>query len=144
MSTDAPFGLLHLDHVVLRARDASALVRFYCDVLGCAVEREAADVGLVQLRAGASLIDVIPVDGRLGQAGGRAPEPGNGHNVDHVCLRVAPFDGAAITAHLERHGARPTEVREVYGAEGLGPSIYLQDPEGNTVELKGPAQDAPP
>jgi glyoxylase I family protein len=79
------------------------------------------------------------VDGRLGRAGGRPPEHEDGHNVDHFCLRVEPFDALAITTHLKTHGVRATEVRDVYGAEGLGPSIYLDDPEGNTVELKGPA-----
>ncbi len=133
-----PFRLLRLDHVVLRARDGHALVRFYREVLGCTPERESTDAGLIQLRAGDSLIDIVPVTGRLGRAGGAAPAPDRAHNVDHVCLRVDPFDADAITAHLEQHGVRPSEVRQVYGAEGLGPSIYLDDPEGNTVELKGP------
>lgn len=141
MSDAAPFRLMHLDHVVLRASDATVLEHFYRQVLGCTLERENPDVGLIQLRAGDALIDIVPVDGRLGRAGGRAPEQ-DGHNVDHFCLRVEPFDAAAITAHLKRHGVRPTEVRDVYGAEGLGPSIYLDDPEGNTVELKGPAHRA--
>ncbi|HEX7036536.1 MAG TPA: VOC family protein [Pseudomonadales bacterium] len=139
MSETVPFRLLHIDHVVLRARDGDSLVRFYRDVLGCSLERRSDDVGLIQLRAGASLIDIVPVDGKLGRIGGRAPEYDEGHNVDHVCLRVEPFDAAAIQAHLKRHGLRPSEVREVYGAEGFGPSIYVDDPEGNTVELKGPA-----
>ena len=139
MTDDVPFRLLHLDHVVLRARSAEALVRFDRDVLGCTFERESREAGLIQLRAGACLIDVVPVEGHLGRAGGRPPEPGNRHNVDHLCLRVEPFDAAAITAHLNRHGVEPSEVRHVYGAEGMGPSIYLNDPEGNTVELKGPA-----
>jgi len=139
MAEPAPFALERIDHVVLRARDPSALVHFYCDVLGCRREREVAELGLVQLRAGASLIDVVAADGELGQAGGAAPAPATGHNVDHVCLRVMPFDAAAISAHLRRHGAQPSEVRQVYGAEGVGPSIYVDDPEGNTVELKGPS-----
>lgn len=142
MNDDAvPFQLLHLDHVVLRARDGTALTHFYRQVLGCTLERESADAGLVQLRAGDSLIDIVPVDGRLGRAGGQAPAPHGGHNVDHVCLRVDPFDATAIAAHLTRHGVKASEVRHVYGAEGLGPSIYLDDPEGNTVELKGPATE---
>jgi hypothetical protein len=105
------------------------------------VEREVAELGLTQLRAGASLIDIVAADGRLGQAGGAAPAPGDGHNVDHVCLRVDPFDPGAIDAHLRQHGVLPSEVRHVYGAEGMGPSIYLNDAEGNTVELKGPADE---
>lgn len=141
-SNDVPFRLLRLDHVVLRARDGEKLVRFYRDVLGCGLERENADAGLIQLRAGDSLIDIVPVNGSLGRAGGEPPAADGGHNVDHVCLRVDPFDAPVITRYLERHGVSPSEVRHVYGAEGLGPSIYLGDPEGNTVELKGPAAEA--
>lgn len=141
--SEVPFRLERLDHVVLRARDHRSLIRFYCGVLGCRQERAVEELGLYQLRAGASLIDIVAADGRLGAQGGAAPTPGDGHNVDHVCLRVEPFDGAVIRDHLERHGAEPSEVREVYGAEGTGPSVYVQDPEGNTVELKGPARTAP-
>ena len=137
MNDTVPFRLRHLDHVVLRARDGAALVRFYCEVLGCTPERESFEAGLVQLRAGNSLIDIVSVEGRLGRAGGAPPQRGDGHNVDHFCLRVEPFDARAITEHLKRHGVEPSAVRQVYGAEGLGPSIYLDDPEGNTVELKG-------
>mgnify|MGYP003700874417 CR=1 FL=1 len=139
MSDAVPFQFLRLDHVVLRARNADALTRFYCDVLGCQREREVPEVGLIQLRAGESLIDIVDAAGRLGRTGGAPPAADTGHNVDHVCLRVAPFDPDAITGHLQRHGLEPSEVRQVYGAEGFGPSIYLDDPEGNTVELKGPA-----
>jgi len=142
-SEPAPFALEHIDHVVLRARDSDLLQRFYCDVLGCRREREVAELGLLQLRAGASLIDIVAADGPLGRAGGPAPAPGGGHNVDHVCLRVMPFEPDAILEHLRRHGATPSEVRRVYGAEGFGPSIYVNDPEGNTVELKGPATPTP-
>lgn len=126
----------HLDHVVLRARDAGKLVAFYREVLGCSVEREL-DIGLVQLRAGAALIDIVAADSELGRRGG--PPPDAGRNLDHFCLRVEPFDEDAIRAQLAAHGVEGTDVMEVYGAEGFGPSIYLQDPEGNTVELKGPA-----
>ena len=142
MSDAVPFEFLRLDHVVLRARNADALTRFYCDVLGCRREREVAELGLVQLRAGESLIDIVDAAGRLGQAGGPPPAADGGHNVDHLCLRVAPFDPDAIAGHLGRHGVEPSDVRHVYGAEGFGPSIYLNDPEGNTVELKGPAEPA--
>lgn len=140
MSETVPFRLSHLDHVVLRARDSTGLVAFYREVLGCPVERENAELGLVQLRAGRALIDIVAADGQLGRKGGTAPSADGGHNVDHFCLRVEPFDPKRITAHLTRHGITPSEVRRVYGAEGMGPSIYLQDPEGNTIEIKGPAE----
>ncbi|HSR65886.1 MAG TPA: VOC family protein [Xanthomonadaceae bacterium] len=132
-----PFDLQRIDHVVLRVRDAAAMQAFYCDVLGCREERRQDAIGLVQLRAGDSLIDLVPVDGKLGRMGGAAPGP-EGRNMDHLCLRVEPFDKAAIMAHLEAHGARVGEFGSRYGAEGEGPSQYLFDPEGNVVELKGP------
>ncbi|MBL8277094.1 MAG: VOC family protein [Pelomonas sp.] len=126
-----------LDHLVLRVVDLDALTRFYVDVLGCAVERRQDEIGLVQLRAGRSLIDLVPVDGKLGRMGGVAPGP-EGRNMDHFCLRVEPFDAAAVRAHLAAHGVDAGAVESRYGAEGEGPSIYLADPEGNVVELKGP------
>lgn len=132
-----PFQLEHIDHVVLRARDAEVLRRFYCDVLGCREERRQDEIGLVQLRAGASLIDLVSVDGKLGRHGGRAPDS-EGHNMDHLCLSVAGYDEAAIVAHLHAHGVRLGSIGSRYGARGEGPSIYCFDPEGNMVELKGP------
>jgi catechol 2,3-dioxygenase-like lactoylglutathione lyase family enzyme len=129
--------LAGLDHLVLRVTDLPRQVAFYVDVLGCSIERRQDEIGLVQLRAGRSLIDLVPVDGKLGRLGGAAPGL-EGRNLDHFCLRVDPFDETAIRAHLSAHGiaAGPTDSR--YGAEGEGPSLYLSDPEGNVVELKGP------
>lgn len=126
-----------IDHVVLRVRDLAQMISFYQDVLGCRVERTETDLGLYQLRAGQSLIDLVPVDGVLGSKGGDAPEPYHKHNVDHICLRVEPFDPEAIAAFLTQHGVAVGEVARRYGAEGFGLSIYITDPEGNTVELKG-------
>ena len=127
-----------LDHVVIRARDAEALVRFYCDVLGCNVERRSSpEFGLVQLRAGDSLIDIVAVDSELGRMGGAPPATGGG-NMDHFCVRLERFDEQLIRDHLARHGVEGSPLEARYGAEGYGPSIYVQDPEGNTVELKGP------
>ena len=130
-----------IDHIVLRVVDLDAMIRFYCDVLGCTVERRQDDIGLVQLRAGSALVDLVPVDGKLGRQGGAAPGR-EGRNVDHVCFRVEPFDEAAIRARLGVVGVACGPVESRYGAGGEGPSIYLQDPEGNTLELKGPAWDA--
>ena len=130
--------LREIDHVVLRVVDLDAMLRFYCGVLGCTIERRDDAIGLIQLRAGRSLVDLVPVDGQLGLAGGAAPGP-EGRNMDHFCFRVDPFDEAAIGRHLQAHGvnAGPAELR--FGAGGKGPSIYVTDPEGNVVELKGPA-----
>jgi catechol 2,3-dioxygenase-like lactoylglutathione lyase family enzyme len=129
--------LLGLDHLVLRVIDAHAMTRFYVDVLGCTVERRQDEIGLIQLRAGASLIDLVPVDGKLGRAGGAAPGA-EARNLDHFCLRVAVFDEPAMRAHLAAHRVQAGAVESRYGAEGEGPSLYLTDPEGNVVELKGP------
>lgn len=131
------FQILGLDHVVLRVTDLSRMVRFYCEVLGCRIEREREELGLIQLRAGQSLIDLVAVGGELGKQGGAAPGIG-GRNMDHMCLRVEPFDAGAIASHLLAHGVVPGETKSRYGAEGDGPSMYIGDPEGNTVELKGP------
>lgn len=92
-----------IDHLVLRILDLEAMLGFYCGVLGCSVERRQEAIGLVQLRAGRSLIDLVPVDGILGQRGGGAPAA-DGRNMDHFCLRIDPWDEAAIRAHLARHG----------------------------------------
>ena len=128
----------HLDHLVLRVTDLPAMMRFYTDVLGCSVEKTREDLGLYQLRAGSALIDLVPVDGPLGRKGGAAPGK-DARNLDHFCLRIDPYDAETILAHLRAHGAQPGPVESRYGAEGQGPSIYVSDPEGNIVELKGPA-----
>lgn len=131
-----------IDHLVLRVNNLASMLHFYREVLGCPVERDVPAIGLVQLRAGRSMIDLVPVDGPLGRAGGAAPGP-EGRNLDHLCLRVEPFDEAALRAHLAAHGITAGPVVSRYGAEGEGPSMYLSDPEGNGVELKGPPAGAP-
>lgn len=131
-----------IDHLVLRTGHPDAMIAFYTGVLGMVVERHLEGIGLIQLRAGRSLVDIVPVDSELGRKGGAAPAR-DGRNLDHFCVRVDPFDESAIRGHLKSLGieAGPTEQR--YGAEGTGPSIYIQDPDGNTVELKGPANPQP-
>ncbi|ARN83186.1 VOC family protein [Methylocystis bryophila] len=128
-----------IDHLVLRVANIDAMLKFYCDVLGCTIERRQEALGLMQLRAGRSLLDLVSVDGELGRAGGAAPGK-EGRNLDHLCFRVDPFDESSIRRHLEAKGveAGPTALR--YGAEGTGPSLYITDPEGNVVELKGPGE----
>jgi glyoxylase I family protein len=120
-----------IDHVVLRVADLGRAIRFYEDVLGCRVERELQKPRLVQLRAGSSLIDLVP-------AGDRPATTGAG-NMEHFALRLDAFDAEALAAHLRARGVDPGQVHERYGAAGYGPSIYISDPDGNTVELKGPA-----
>lgn len=130
-----------IDHVVLRVKEIEAMQRFYCDVLGAQYVAYRPEFGMAHLRAGSSMIDLIEADGPLGKPGGAAPGK-EGRNMDHLCLRVEPFDRDAIVRHLERHGVTVGDIRARFGAEGNGISIYLSDPEGNTVELKGPSDGA--
>jgi glyoxylase I family protein len=130
------FTIKGIDHVVIRVVNLDGAISFYRDVLGCAVERMREDLGLVHMRAGATLIDLISVEGKLGRMGGDAPAP-RARNMDHLCLRIEPFDEEALRAHLSAHGLSAGDVQTNYGAEGDGPSLYVSDPEGNVVELKG-------
>jgi len=133
-----PTGAIHvagLDHLVLRVADLDRAIRFYEDVLGCHVERRLDEPKLVQLRAGASMIDLVP-------GGGASPseEAAAGRNLDHFAVRISTFDFPALAAHLRQHGVTVGEVRRRYGAEGYGSSLYITDPDGNVVELKGPPE----
>ncbi|HEU0135361.1 MAG TPA: VOC family protein [Allosphingosinicella sp.] len=128
--------LAAIDHVVFRVADLDSALRFYTGVLGATLEKVQAGIGLYQLRAGSSLIDLVPVDGQLGRMGGAGPGR-EGRNVDHVCFRTESWDEKAILEHLQVHGIE-AQVARRYGAEGEGPSIYLSDPDGNGLELKGP------
>ena len=139
MGGQPAFRALGLDHVVLRVNDLAAALRFYQGALGCTIERRIDALGLVQLRAGASLIDLVPIDSPLGKAGGGAPAP-DGKNVDHFCLRIEPFDPDALASHLRAHRIEPGDIARRYGADGFGPSMYVRDPDGNVVELKGPPE----
>jgi catechol 2,3-dioxygenase-like lactoylglutathione lyase family enzyme len=133
------FTLQGLDHIVLRTEDVPRMVAFYCEVLGCTLERSLEDLGLYQLRAGQSLIDLVDLAKPLGQKGGAGPGD-DGRNLDHFCLRIEPFEPDALRRHLEARGIEASEIARRYGAEGFGPSLYLADPDGNTVELKGPPE----
>ncbi|MBX9297907.1 VOC family protein [Chromobacterium piscinae] len=124
-----PFNILGLDHIVLRVADPARSERFYLETLGCRVVKRQEKLGLVHLDAGTALIDLLMA--KEGEAPGR--------NVDHFCLRVEPFDEDAIRAHLIQLGIAVEPAKQRFGAEGTGPSIYLRDPDGNGVELKGPA-----
>ncbi len=137
MTSETPFRPLGLDHVVLRVADVARAQAFYCDVLGAQVEKVQEALGLYQLRAGTALIDLVDLQGELGRKGGAAPGA-EGRNMDHLCLRIEPFVEAALGGHLRKHGIEPGEVVSRYGAEGQGPSMYITDPDGNSVELKGP------
>lgn len=127
--TSPPFGLVGLDHIVLKVTDMDTAIAFYRDVLGAAIEREIESLGMVQMRTGASLIDLVPQN-----------EAVSAQNMEHFALTIDPFDEALIFEHLETHGVKSEPAARRYGAKGFGPSIYIHDPDGNMVELKGPAE----
>ncbi|HEX4303282.1 MAG TPA: VOC family protein [Rhizomicrobium sp.] len=132
-----PFTLRQIDHVVLRVADLETSLHFYRDVLGCTLDHVQEEIGLWQMRAGSSLIDLIPLSGMLGARGGAAPGA-QARNLDHFALQVTPFDEAGIRAHLAAHAIEVIESGRRHGAQGDGPSLYIRDPDGNMVELKGP------
>jgi glyoxylase I family protein len=125
-----------LDHFVLRVADRDAMLNFYCGVLGLAIAHEQPELGLTHLRVGDAFIDLITIDGALGREGGAAPGR-EGRNLDHLCVQVEAFNAEEIHRHFAAHGIASSAVLQRYGATGTGPSIYVKDPEGNGVELKG-------
>ncbi len=122
-----PIVVQGFDHIVLRIADKTRMLAFYTEVLG-----------LTHVRAGSQMIDLITLDGPLGRKGGDGPAA-TGRNLDHLALQVRPFDEAAIRAHLATHDVPVIEEGDRYGADGDGFSLYIRDPEGNVVELKGPS-----
>ncbi|MCH2171742.1 VOC family protein [Myxococcota bacterium] len=121
-------SVAELDHVVLRVVDLERSLRFYTHVLGCREERRVEAANLVQLRAGRALIDLVVVD---------EPAEASG-NMDHFCVRLDPFEEEEIRKVLRENGVTAGRTARRYGAGGMGPSIYIEDPDGNVVELKGP------
>ncbi|MGY0615043.1 VOC family protein [Vibrio sp. FJH11] len=135
MPSHNPIEVKALDHIVLRTSNLDAMLHFYRDILGCSVERELAELGLTQLRAGTALIDIVTVDSELGKLGGKPPVQ-NGRNIDHFCLQLAPFEESELRQYLLSHDIKTEDFSRRYGAQGFGRSIYINDPEGNVVELK--------
>ena len=121
------FSILGIDHVVIISHDVDRSLEFYCGVLGMKEVRRVESIGLVQLRAGASMVDIVP-----------AKPSDSGRNMDHFALRIDPWEPEKIRNHLEVAGYNSEKPALRVGAEGEGWSIYVQDPDGNTVELKGP------
>ena len=130
VQTSSPLRVKGLDHVVLCVSDMERAIAFYEQVLGLHIERRLPEIGLVQMRAGSAMIDLVP----------QKKDKAEGRNVDHYAVQIESMDVEAISAHLRHHGVDPGEVRRRYGAEGYGSSIYITDPDGNTVELKGPPE----
>ncbi len=136
MNQEHPINIRLIDHVVIRVKNLVQMIDFYCDVLGCRLERGPGKNGLAQLQAGDSLIDLVDAAGPLGRQGGGRPHA-EGGNMDHVCLQLQPWDADTISNHLTKHDVEVGDVVTRYGALGSGPSLYIKDPEGNGVELKG-------
>lgn len=125
-----------IDHIVLRTDRINEMLAFYGEVLGCTLERDASEeFGLWQLRAGSALIDLVSVAGKLGRQGGEAPGT-LGNNMDHFCLQIEPLPEPELREHLRRHGVEMGDFAPRYGAQGFGNSLYIKDPDGNTVELR--------
>jgi glyoxylase I family protein len=139
MSSVNPIEYDQIDHVVLRARDIDVMLVFYRDVLGCDVVKHNEPMGLYHLRAGSSMIDLVDMNGKLGPDRGAAPGL-EGHNMDHFALRLNSFDADALQAWFRSQDVEVGDEVQRFGAAGDGPSMYLSDPEGNRLELKGPSQ----
>jgi glyoxylase I family protein len=128
--------IVGLDHIVLRTSHMEEMLHFYGTVLGCPVERELSpEFGLLQLRAGTALIDLVAVDSELGRTGGGPPTEGD-NNMDHFCLQVNSLPEEEICQHLASHGIEAGPFERRYGAQGYGNSVYLRDPDENIVELR--------
>jgi glyoxylase I family protein len=125
---ERPLRVEEIDHVVIRCRDQARALDFYARILGLEEERRLEAIGLVQLRAGQSMIDLVPAD---------PPPTHEGRNVDHFCLGVEVADLDALMRYLREQGVEVLgEPAPRYGARGVGLSIYVLDPDGNTIELK--------
>ena len=125
-----------IDHLVLRTENVAGMVRFYEEVLGCRVERTLPEeTGLTQLRAGDALIDIVAVDSELGRAGG-GPPGRSGNNLDHFCLELENAGEGELRDWLASKGVDCGAFETRYGAGGFGPSVYIEDPDGNTIELR--------
>jgi len=140
MNKQHPLNIRMIDHIVIRTNALQEMVAFYRDVLNCPIERQPDGLGLIQMRAGQSLIDLVDINGPLGGKEHELPERA-ASNMDHFCIQIDPWDLNSITSHLNECGIKFDDVATRYGALGTGPSIYIKDPEGNTVELKGRPTD---
>ncbi|MCL6300049.1 VOC family protein [Streptomyces kronopolitis] len=121
------------DHLVLRVRDVERALAFYCGPLGLEPVRVdewragGAPFPSVRVSPG-TIIDLV------------AGDPGGGSNVDHLCLVVEPLDWQEVI-DSGRFTVLEGPVGR-YGARGTAQSIYVEDPDGNTVELRWYPQDA--
>ena len=120
-----------LDHVVLSVKDVEGPLSFYHGILGMEALRveefRAGKVGFLSLRAsGTPIIDLK-----------KAKAPHEGVNVDHFALLIELTDMNALIVEPRAKGVLVNgQTGQRWGAQGRGPSVYIQDPDENTVELK--------
>jgi catechol 2,3-dioxygenase-like lactoylglutathione lyase family enzyme len=131
-----PFVLEGIDHILLLVNGMRPAVRFYRDVLGCKVEGALPQYGMLQLRAGSALIDLVDISAE--QAAWAVPPVAGGRNLDHLCLALGPYDEAKLRRHLAQHRVQIIEEGVHGGSRGESLSLYVRDPSGNVIELKGP------
>lgn len=137
-SQTPPFEIHGIDHVVFLVDDMDKALGFYRDLLGCKVGYEYPNLGMVQVWAGVSLI--VLWDITHPGAKRAIPPISNGRNVDHVCLALGRFDPDEMKKFLEASEIQIVEEANHGGARGVGYSIYVNDPFGNKLELKGPPE----
>jgi glyoxylase I family protein len=135
-SARPPFALEGIDHILLLVNGMNPAVRFYTEVLGCTVEDALPQYGMLQLRAGAALIDLVDISAP--EAAWAKPPVAGGRNFDHLCLALGVHDEAALRRHLARHHVEIIEEGVHGGSRGESLSLYIRDPSGNVIELKGP------
>ncbi|HYZ48276.1 MAG TPA: VOC family protein [Sphingomonas sp.] len=132
-----PFGLIGIDHVVLLVSGMDRARSFYERVLGCTLSTELLESGMIQMRAGESLIDLVDI--ATPEGAWARPAVAGGRNVDHVAIAITDCDPAALKMHLEQHGVAVEEEGMRAGARGESWSIYFRDPDQNLIELSLPA-----
>jgi catechol 2,3-dioxygenase-like lactoylglutathione lyase family enzyme len=119
------------DHLVLSVQDVDRSLKFFQDILGLKAERleeyRKGEAPFPSVRLSAtSVIDLV-----------RSKEPRHGQNVDHFCLIVEPTDLEALASGLKGKGVEVVGTTgRRWGAQGWGVSLYIKDPDGNTIELK--------
>src|SRR5260370_1289730 len=127
-----------IDHVVLRVSDADSMIRFYCEVLGAKVSRRRPDLGMVHLRAGASLIDLVDVAGPLRRPGAGPtavrlgmPEVGLLARTEMIdkAARIADASGLPLIADADNgYGGVLNVRRTIQGYERAGAAaVHLED-----------------
>ncbi len=122
----------------MRVTNIEKSIHFYRDILGCPEKR--ISNGLYQYQAGASMIDLVPIKEALSQNSDYRPTE-TCRNVAPFALTLAEFDEEAIVTYLEANDIKVERSGRRFGAQGYGPSVYFKDPDGNFIELKGPADE---